>query len=73
MDLISRSDASTVFHPIEELLNLISVTVEVWTETDRIALVSTGRDVCSASTRTHELSYIGRVVSLVGENHSAAG
>jgi len=41
MFLISRSDAPTVLHPVEEPFNVISMTVEIRTEADRIAPVST--------------------------------
>lgn len=40
----------TVLHPVEEPITVISMTVEIRTEADRIAPVPTGWDVRPAST-----------------------
>ena len=70
--LIARRNTAAVLDPVEEPFDMISVAVEIRTEADGIAPVSTGWDVRPTSTHTHDFSYLGRVVSLVGENHSAA-
>jgi hypothetical protein len=61
-----------VLDPVEESFDLIPLAVEMRAEADRITPIPAGRDVRPAATRTHEPSYLGRVVSLVGKNHPAA-
>lgn len=52
MLLLSRCDAPAVFDRLEESLNMISVTVEVWTEADWITQVPMGQDVRPTCTST---------------------
>ena len=72
MFLISRRNATTVLDPVEEPLDVISLAVGVWAEADRVSAIPARRDIRPAPTRIHKRSYLGRVVSLVGENYSAA-
>ena len=60
-----------MLNSIEEPLDLISAVVEVWAKADLITPVSTGRNVCPASTYTDKILYLRRIVSLSGQNHPA--
>ena len=70
MFLISRRNAVTVLDPIEEPPDLSSMEVEERAEADRITAILASWDVRPASTRTHERSNLGYVLSFVGKYHS---